>query len=164
MCFNYLSNNVWQNFSLPVSVSVMVTWNTWSKLSFCSKFEIETRPCYHFKCWHGGFKSLDTLFWYGFGIQIDETWKVVWSEMYKILSFWAKIWVLKKWERVDAILQDVSVAETIMFNGKILSFTVPKMIVTPVTRLNVPPKHGRSDQYETLSQVTITHFFFLKLN
>ena len=42
--------------------------------------------------------------------------QIVWSEMYKLLSFMTKSRVFKKhfWQSVDAILQDVSVAETIV--------------------------------------------------
>ena len=87
--------------------------------------------------------------------------------MNKIFSFWTKTHFLKNqksWQRVDPILQDVSVAEKVS-NGKLLTMINFRNIIfhcsknngspTGVTRLKVATKankHDRSDQHDALSQ------------
>ena len=65
--------------------------------------------------------------------------KIVWSKLHEILSFLRKTEFFYNhfWQSVDAILEDVSVAEPIMlnqlFNAKLLIWRLPSFIVPNIT-------------------------------
>ena len=99
------------------------------KINVYGKFAIKTLPCYRCKCW--GVWSL-------FGPHAGEIRTKSYNpKCWKCLVFWPKkkktdfsVPFLRK--RVDAILQDVSIAKTIndkLLIFRLLSFSVPKIIV-----------------------------------
>ena len=89
-------------------------------------------------------KSLNTLFDKYFTTCWWNVKKIVWSKPYKILSFLTKM-VNHFWQRVNAILEDVSVNEIIVWclnmNLKTIIFPCSKDngIATRVTRLKIAP-------------------------
>ena len=97
-------------------------------------------------------KSLHTLFDTHLDHVLAKFNQIVWSKMYKFWVSWQKTELFKShfWQSVDAILQDVSVAETIVMGNllifRLLSFSVKNYgNATRVTRLKVAPK---PDKYE----------------
>ena len=108
-----VSNNVRRNFRLPKSAVATV-----ARKIFYDKFKQKSVfrsgiSFYHYRCWQWKSKVSPYI--------IDKYWiiicryylnKIVASEALK-MSFWQKM-VNRFWESVDAILEDVSVSETIV--------------------------------------------------
>ena len=69
--------------------------------------------------------------------------QIVWSKLHEILSFFTKNWVFYNhfWQRVDAILEDVSVAE-------IIFFMFQKRHSDTCNQVRNWTKHDRSDQFQ----------------
>ena len=105
-----LSNNLWRDFRLPMSATVMVKK---MKINFFSKSAIKTCTSYRYKCWH--WKSIVCLhiIWYVLGPHANDIWTKSYCPKCTIFwVFWQKQNQNHFWHSVDAILKDVSVYET----------------------------------------------------
>ena len=132
----------------------------YQKINFCSKFAIKTLPCYCCKFWHWKSKVSPYIIWYVFGTLDDK----IWTKLYcpKCITFWAlwqQNWVFQNQfkQRVDAILQDVSVVKQ-LYNEKLVisDHYLPvfqKLWQSDMcNQVKSDTKCGRPDQYETLSR------------
>ena len=105
----FFLRNVWRDFRLPMSAVATV-----ARKSFNGKFTVKMNfqlgmLFYHCWCWHWKSKSLHlisiwTTCWWNLN-------KIVWSELYKILSFKNGHF----WQVLRPFLEDVSVNETIVW-------------------------------------------------
>ena len=105
------------------------------KINFCSKFVVKISPAAVAHADNGRLTSL-SLFYFKY---LDHMLVKIWTKLYgpnytKFELFWQKTGFFKIhfWRSVDAILEDVSVAET-SFNAKLLISRLPSFSVSKIT-------------------------------
>ena len=162
MWSNYLSNNVWRDFRIPMSASAMVYSIPDWKINFYSRLPLKLFLATVATWWH--WKSIISLYIIDKSQNLERSvdkylnhMLVKFEQNYmvqttQILSFWTKDGFLKKhfWQIVAAFLEDVFVVETIAY-AKLLISKVPSLSVAKITAPDTCnqdksyTKHGRPD-------------------
>ena len=109
-----LIKNVWRNFRLPMSALATVAGRSFNgkftaKIDFSIGYSILSLPMLTLEVLSLSIHyliSIWTTCWWNLN-------KIVWSGLLKIWAFWQKM-VDHFWQSVDAILEDVSVTETVV--------------------------------------------------
>ena len=151
MCYKHSLRKVWRDLRLLMSALMTVAGKSFNG-KFTPKFDF---PIGHFmlSLLILTLKVLSLSIHYLISIWTTCWWnwnKIVWSELYRILIFLTKKMVNHFWQNVDAILEDVSVNETIIWcqtiNQETIIFQCSKNYGSPtrVTRLKVEPNMADS--------------------
>ena len=115
-------------------------------MNFCNKFGVKNLLYHRWKDLHWKSKVSLYIIWYVFGLRAGEIWTKSYGQKYKkFCLFWQKTGFFKSyfWQRIDAILEDVSgdeaVVECLTINFKTTIFHHSKYYGSPtrVTKLKV---------------------------
>ena len=129
------------------------------KIIFCCKSDIKTFQSYCCKCWHWKSTVSAYIVWYVFGAHTGEIWTKSYGPIYTKFwfFFWRKPDFLKTiFDKVLTLFCKTFVQPKQMFNCKLLTFRLLPFSVAKIMVLQHQvkscTKHGRPDQYATLSQ------------